>query len=334
MKRIGVAGLGLIGVRHARAVMAHPDLKLVAAIDPNKDMRAAVDAPGFDRIEDAPSDLDGIIIATPTGMHADNAAMAAARGWSMLIEKPISDTVPEADRLVRAVSAGQVPALVGHHRRQHPRVQLLRDMVQGGAIGRPVTGTCIWAMKKPDAYFQGNWREGLGGSPVMINLVHDLDLLRYVFGPVADIQGIGSGHIRGANRVESGALILQFTSGFIAAISFADTTPSPWGFEAGIGENPNIATTEQDMMWITGTEGGLSFPSMTVWSGASDWSEKPDPSVMSARETDPLAAQLNHFIDVIDGKTPPIVTVKDARETLAIALAAEALLWPETVGPR
>jgi len=51
-----------------------------------------------------------------------------------------------------------------------------------------------------------------------------------------------------------------------------DTAPSPWGFEAATGENPNIGTTNQDMMWITGTQGGISFPSLTQWSGV-DWGQ-------------------------------------------------------------
>ncbi len=112
---------------------------------------------------------------------------------------------------------------------------------------------------------------------MMINIVHDLDLLRFIFGDIAKIVGFGSSLIRNQNRVESGAAAILFETGLTASISFADTAPSPWGFEAGTGEKPNIATSGQDMLWITGTEGGISFPSTTRWGVAGDWSEAPTP---------------------------------------------------------
>ena len=130
-------------------------------------------------------------------------------------------------------------------------------MVRSGEIGTPVTSTLIWAMRKPDDYFNTAWRQ-TGGSPVMINLVHDIDLLRFVLGEVTEMTALAAAPIRQAGRVESGGAVLRFESGAIATISFADTAPSPWGFEAGIGENPNIATTGQDMWWITGTRGGIA----------------------------------------------------------------------------
>ncbi len=75
----------------------------------------------------------------------------------------------------------------------------------------------------------------------MINLVHDIDLLRHLLGEVTSVAAVGSTAIRNATRIESGVAALQFASGAAASIAFADTTPSPWGFEAGTGENPNIA---------------------------------------------------------------------------------------------
>ncbi len=101
----------------------------------------------------------------------------------------------------------------------------------------------------------------------MINLVHDIDILRFVIGEITQTVALRGRSLRGSTRVESGAVALAFENGAVGTISFADTTPSPWGFEAGTGENPNIGTTKQDMMWITGTKGAISFPSMTALEG-------------------------------------------------------------------
>ncbi|WP_240611077.1 Gfo/Idh/MocA family protein [Oceaniglobus ichthyenteri] len=325
VKRIGVVGLGLIGSRHARVVLDHPGAELAAVIDPDAGLRAGYDAPGFGDLADVDVPLDGVILATPSALHADHACVALARGWPCIVEKPLASDLAGADRIVAAQAETGLPVLTGHHRRYHNSVQELRDMVQGGAIGTAVMATDIWGMKKPDPYFD-TWRKGADGSPVMINMVHDIDTLRFVLGDVAEVQAMGGACLRGADRVESGILALRFANGAVASIAFSDNTPSPWGFEAGTGENFNIATTGQDMLFITGTKGAVSFPSLTLWRGATDWSQAPTPQVQQAAPTVPLVAQLTHFLAVIDGTEPPLIDARDARETLAVTLAAQAAL--------
>jgi predicted dehydrogenase len=313
----------LIGARHIQAVQDHPECTLAGIVDP-----VQVDAGGtpvFKDIQDVSVQVDGVIIATPTGLHAEHGLQAATRGWHMLIEKPVTATLQEAAMLSAAARKHNVRCLVGHHRRYHPSIDVLRDAVQSGKIGTPVTSTLIWAMRKHDSYFDADWRRA-GGSPVMINLVHDIDLLRFVFGEVTDIAALGSDAHRKGGRIESGGALLRFTSGLCATISFADTAPSPWGFEAGTAENPNIAATGQDMWWITGTQGGIAFPSLTVWGGAKDWSEPAQSHVLKATPTTPLIVQLTHFTQVIAGTAKPIIDVDDAAKTLKVTRDLEDLL--------
>jgi len=330
VKRIAVAGLGLIGSRHAAAVLAHPGATLAAVIEPDAALRGRYDAPGFGALGDVDVPLDGVILATPSGLHADHACAALARGWPCIVEKPLAADLAGADRIVAAQKNTGLAVLTGHHRRHHACVQALRAMVRGGAIGRPVMATCLWAMRKPDPYFT-TWRQGSEGSPVMLNMVHDIDILRFVLGDVAQVQALGGADLRGVGRVESGILSLRFRCGAVASLAFADTTPSPWGFEAGTGENPNIATTGQDMLFTTGTTGAVSFPSLTLWRGVADWSEAPFAERQAATKTDALAAQLTHFIAVLDGRESPLIDAADARETLAVALAAETALIAQLV---
>ena len=323
MKRILVVGGGLIGSRHIDAVITHPDCELVGLADP--DMSLRTDVTRFANLADVDVPVDAAIIATPTHLHADHGVEAAKRGWHMLIEKPVTETLEQAQALIAAVKKAGVLTLVGHHRRYHQNIAHLRDMIQSGELGAPITATMIWAMRKPDTYFQDNWRSA-HGSPVMINLVHDIDMLRHIFGEIDDVHALGSHHIRNADRPESGAITLRFESGLTAAISFADTAPSPWGFEAGTGENPNIATTKQDMMWITCSKGSVSFPSLTVWKGAEDWSQAPKSTQIEQILTNPLDAQMDHFIDVVNQKCPPRIPVDDAARSLAATLRIEEWL--------
>jgi predicted dehydrogenase len=330
VKRILVVGGGLIGIRHLHAVTAHPGCTLVGLADP--DMTLANDVPRFANMDAAADDVDGVIIATPTHLHAEHGIEAAHRGWHILIEKPVAGTVADAQTLAQTLSKTDVKSLVGHHRRYHAPVQQLKSLIQSGAIGTVVNASLIWAMRKPDEYFHGNWRTA-GGSPVMINLVHDIDILRFVIGEIAQTAALRGASLRGADRIESGAIALMFENGATGTISFADTAPSPWGFEAGTGENPNIGTTSQDMMWITGTKGAISFPSMTLWQGT-DWGNAAlrMPLEISQNIRTPLDAQLDHFIDVMDGAAP-LIDVADAARTLAVAQDIEEQLTQQNLAP-
>ena len=87
-------------------------------------------------------------------------------------------------------------------------------------------------MKKPDDYFDVDWRKGVDGGPVKQNLIHDVDTLRAFFGEVTSVTGAGSNVMRNAPRHESGGVVLTFDSGAIVTIAFSDATPTPWGFEA------------------------------------------------------------------------------------------------------
>ena len=325
MKHLLVLGAGSIGARHAEAIKAQKGCSLVGVVEPKQSLHLDANTTYFSDISQVIEPVDGVIIATPTNLHYENSIYAAHKGWDILIEKPVTASLEEAKDLSQVVQETGIASLVGHHRRYHPSVQAIRSLITNKKIGTAVTASMIWAMRKPDAYFEQNWRSA-DGSPVMINIVHDLDLLRFIFGDISKMAGFGSSQIRNQARVESGAAAILFETGMTATISFADTAPSPWGFEAGIGENPNIATSGQDMLWITGTKGGISFPSMTQWSGAADWSEAPTAHKLQTEKAIPLEQQLRHFLDVMAGTAEPLISILDASKTLANTLELETIL--------
>jgi len=183
-------------------------------------------------------------------------------------------------------------------------------------------------VKKPQGYFDLAWRSGVEGAPVRMNVSHELDLLQFLFGEVNAVAGLGANPVRQTPRVESGGVVLSFETGLTATIAFADTTPSPFGFEHGTGENPNIAQTGENSMRIMGTKGAIEFPSLRIWSDAKDWSEAPSPTDSVAPEGTPLILQLEHFARVLKGEEPPINDAKAARRTLELTLEVERLTLP------
>lgn len=331
MTRLLIAGTGLIGHRHLRHIEEHPDLHLAGIVDPEPENRAHASAPGFASLDEVDVPADGIVLATPTSTHAPLTLAALDRGWHVLVEKPVADTPEAADAMVARSEATGLHVLVGHHRRYHPCVRMLKDILDSGRLGRPVAASLLWLMKKPDDYFDVDWRAGMDGAPVKQNLIHDVDILRWLFGDVVQVCGIGSNAVRGAARTESGGAVLGFDSGVTVTIAFADTTPTPWGFEAGTGESPSIPRTHQDSLRIACTHGAVEFPSLRVWSGAESWNEAPVREETEVAETVPLIRQLEHFADVIAGRADPIITARDARETLAAILQIEAATRPAGV---
>ncbi|MEL6599898.1 MAG: Gfo/Idh/MocA family oxidoreductase [Pseudomonadota bacterium] len=319
--RILVVGAGLVGARHVTQVMEHPGCILAGVVDPEPS-RHPPDVPCFTDVTSVTVPVDGVIIATPTATHGEIGAEAAARRWPMLVEKPIAADVAAGEALIAACARAGVPLLVGHHRRHHPFIGAAREMLAAGRLGRVVGVSGLWCVRKPDPYFSTAWRTGAGGSPVLINLVHDLDLLRCLMGAIV---GITASFARGEGRAteDTGVVTLTFANGALGSFLFSDAAPSPWSFEAATAENPTIAGGGRDVYRIIGTEGALSLPSLTVFEGT-DWSHPVVARSTVLEPVDPLRCQLDHFIEVIAGRTQPICSGADGLAALSTALEIRA----------
>lgn len=328
MVKLLLAGTGLIGHRHMQHILEHPDLELVGVIDPLITDEKIKGVKTYHSLNDVNKVAEGIILATPTDTHADLTIQSLEMGMHVLVEKPVAATLLEADKMINASEKTGLSILVGHHRRHHPLVNETINILNSGKIGRPVAASLMWLMRKQDEYFDVDWRRGIDGGPVKQNLIHDVDTLRAFFGEIVSVVGSGTNMVRKAKRHENGGVVLGFDTGMVATITFSDATPTPWGFEAGTGESPYIPKTNQSSMFIACTNGGLEFPTLKLWSGASNWNEKPIMEHQDIPEAVPLVRQLEHFSDVIRGKVTPIVDAKSARETLAVILQIEQATMP------
>ena len=328
MVKLLLAGTGLIGHRHMQHILEHPDLELVGIIDPIITDEKIEGVTTYSSLIDVNKHADGIILATPTETHADLTIQSLEMGLHVLVEKPVAASLLEADKMILASEKTGLSILVGHHRRHHPLVNETINILKSGKIGKPVAASLMWLMRKQDEYFDVDWRKGIDGGPVKQNLIHDVDTLRAFFGEIISVVGSGTNIVRKAKRHENGGVVLEFNTGIVATITFSDATPTPWGFEAGTGESPYIPKTNQSSMFIACTNGGLEFPTLKLWSGASNWNEKPIMEHQNISEAVPLIRQLEHFSDVIRGKATPIVDAKSARETLAVILQIEQATMP------
>jgi predicted dehydrogenase len=192
---VGLIGAGLIGRKHLKKIGEHPDFALAGIADVNRDAVAA-QYPGAQVFADYRRMLDetrpeAVIIASPNQLHAEAGIECARRGVHLLVEKPVTDTVEAARSLIDEARRGGIRTLVGHHRRHHDQVQRLRTLLAEGSIGALVGLSAIWAVYKPDDYFvAGPWRTQPGGGPILINLIHEVDFLRFAAGEIAAVGAV------------------------------------------------------------------------------------------------------------------------------------------------
>lgn len=326
--RIAVIGAGLIGERHARLVARHASVELAAIIDPDPrkiDLATELNCVHLNSLNDINSSIcDAVIIATPNSDHLSSGLFCLELGLPCLIEKPIADTVENAEKLASSFDERNIPLLIGHHRRYHNFAARTKDIIENHELGDPVLASIIWAVRKPDSYFeQGAWRTKSDGGPLLINFIHEADLLLYIFGKVTGVQATISNTQRKQSVEDTAAIILTFETGVIATIVLSDAALTPWSFEGASGENPNIAESGLSSWRIGCTQGSFEFPSMNVWTdsenGIGDWSRKLKLETQKVDPVEPLYEQLSHFVDLVRGvTTEPICGGHDGAEALRL----------------
>jgi predicted dehydrogenase len=327
--RIAVIGAGAIGRRHIGVIRAHADFALAGIAEVNTDAaRAAfpdipVEADAADLLDRVKP--DAVIVASPNQLHLAHGALCAARGIPFILEKPVAHTVDAAAELSAIVRQAGVATLVGHHRRHHLQVIETRRLLAEGAIGTIIGVSGIWATRKPDPYFvAGPWRRQTGGGPVLINLIHEIDLLRLYLGEIDTVSAVVSNRQRGFEVEDTAAMVLTFASGAIGTFLMSDAAVSPWTMEQGTGEVTDFPFSGASGYRFVGTAGALESPGMILWSQKAsdpDWNKPIVAQALLAGRRDPYPAQLDHFRDVVRGKAASIQTVDDASRTLVATLA-------------
>ena len=328
---LAIVGFGLAGQRHAEAIRQVDNVSLRAVADPDPEHRRLAEDAGALTFQDVDELLatdmpDGVILSAPTRLHASGGIACIRSGCPVLIEKPLSTDVESARMIVDAAKRAEIALLVGHHRRFNPLISAARRIILEGKIGdvRAIQATC-W-FYKPDRYFDiSPWRMLKGAGPVAINLVHDIDLVRYLCGEVSSVQAVSVPSRRGFENEDVAAILLHMTNGAVGTMTVSDSIVSPWSWELTSSEYPIYPPTTQSCYLIGGSHGSLSLPDLGIWKHAEtrDW-WSPISQTKEPREfSDPLVNQIRHFAAVIRGDEPPVVTGHDGLRALQIVDAIQ-----------
>ncbi len=327
--RLGLVGAGVIGQRHIGAIRDCDDIELCAIADPSAVAEKTAHEAGVPLFADTASMLagaqcDGVIISTPTEHHLRPALSALKAGAHVLIEKPICATVDEAQQIVAGATKTGLHVLVAHQRRYYPQVEKARDLVQGGALGPLVAVSGQWTLRKHESYYDPDWRKKWQAGPVVTNLIHDMDAMRYICGEVESVMAEVGSPILGWEKEDVAALTIRFSSGALGSFILSDQATSPWTWEMALGENISIPRTGENAMRFMGRDGSLEFPNLVLWNHAAppfDWTQPLTREAFPLTAEDAYTVQMRHFAAVIRGEEPPRIDAADATRSLAATVA-------------
>jgi len=200
--RIALVGVGGYGAEYARALLSAPgglDIEFTAGIDPYPEFspvwldlqqREAPVYPDLDRFfQEQQADL--VVIAAPIHLHAPHTCLSLAQGAAVLCEKPLAATVEEGLKMLAAEEESGRPVAIGYQWSFSTAIQLLKNDIQAGLLGRPLRLKTLALWPRNRSYYQrNNWAGRLRmpngdwvlDSPVNNATAHYLHNMLYILG--------------------------------------------------------------------------------------------------------------------------------------------------------
>jgi UDP-N-acetyl-2-amino-2-deoxyglucuronate dehydrogenase len=356
MARLGAAVIGLgVGQAHARAYAALAETELVAVCDQNQERLAAFAAryPVTTYTDAAQVFADPAVqlvsIATPHPSHAPLAIAAARAGKHVIVEKPMTIDLAEADAMIEAAKQHGVTLGVIFQRRWWPAAQRVRAAIDAGTIGRPVLGQCALSWWRTQAYYdrdawRGRW-DTEGGGVLTNQGIHALDMFQWFMGEVEEVFGRWANLTHPSIEVEDNAVaVLRFKGGALGAVTATTsarlshtriTIHGSNGASVGVIEEPEGAVGYNDVWTVPGEEHVVA-ESLAAHIAAGEYIYRADQATNQTeaphywptayrylREAEPSyhARQLQEFAQAIQAGRPPLVTGEEGRKSLEILLA-------------
>jgi UDP-N-acetyl-2-amino-2-deoxyglucuronate dehydrogenase len=227
--RFALVGCGRISGHHIEALARHAQrAELVAVCDKDAaaldKATAATGVPGHASLEQllAASDADVVVLATPSGLHPQQAVRCAQAGRHVVSEKPMATKWEEGVAMVRACRDAGVKLFVVKQNRLNATLQLLKRAIDAGRFGHIhlVTVNVFWT--RPQSYYdaapwRGRW--DLDGGAFMNQASHYVDMVDWLVGPVDNVHAYTATQLRSIEAEDSGVMSLRLRSGALASIN-------------------------------------------------------------------------------------------------------------------
>jgi UDP-N-acetylglucosamine 3-dehydrogenase len=298
MIRVGVIGAGAMGQHHVRIYSEMENVELVGISDVSdarvKELSEKYDTKGFtDYNELLAKGLDAVSIVVPTTLHMPVGLDVIASGANLLVEKPIADSLENAEILTRAADDAGVKLMVGHIERFNPAVTKLKEIIDSGLLGKIVS---ISARRV------GPYNPRIRDVGVILDIgVHDIDVISYLYSKrVNEVYSIAGSDIHSFE--DHAVIVLRYDHEF-----------------SGIVETNWLTPHKVRNLTVIGVSGVayLDYIDQTVELHDREWIRK-----AKVEKAEPLKRELEHFIDSISNGTKPVTSGEDGIHALEVAMAA------------
>ncbi len=312
-----MVGYGSIGKRHIENLASRKNIEIIVLTKRKsdkflKEKNCKVYSSLCDCVKEDPTFA---IVSNETRFHIKTALDLAKAGIHMMIEKPLSFSLKDTAKLQRIVSKKKITVLVGCNLRFHPCLQLIRNMILSGDVGRIVSARVENGSFLPDWHpheiYQNSYaaRNDLGGG-VVLTCIHEIDYLYWFFGDVRNVFSFtGNFSDLKISSEDLSSIILQFNNKVVAEAHF------------DYFQRPNVRNCK-----IIGTKGTLTWDlesnSVQYYDvKKKKWIEKLRLSNFDINQT--YIKELDHLIECVQGKAKPTNDLKQGIYTLKIALTVK-----------
>lgn len=317
---VGLVGTGRIGALHARSLKGSPFVTRLTVVDADQERAAGVArAVGAEQAESPQAliayGLDALVIAAATPAHAELIHMAADASVAVFCEKPITLDLVATDAVIEHVRRAGIFVQIGFQRRFDAGYRAARDAVQSGALGdvHVVRLATHDPAPPPEAYVTasgGIWRD---------LAIHDFDIGAWVLGRrVTEVYADGEANsplFARHDDVDAACALLRFEGGILGLVSA--TRNDPRGYDVRMelfGLLDSVAVGWDDRTPLRSLEPSGQPHSVP---GYEDFLHRFEPA---------YRAELHAFLEAVNDGAESPSPVTDARQALAVALAADRSL--------
>jgi len=303
--RIAVVGVGHLGQHHARLLASMDGVQLVGVVDtkPGRagEIASKLGVPSFTHLGELPLDgLDAVTIAVPTVSHLDVALPLIDAGVSVLVEKPLSSSLDDADKMIESAARRGVVLAAGHTERFNPAVVAALPLVSNPRF--------------IEVHRLGTFPERSLDIDVIFDLmIHDLDLLlTSVKSEVVSIEAIGVNVL--TPKTDIANVRLRFASGCIANMTASrisrDKIRKVRFFQPASYLSIDYAAQEAEIYRLVAQNGRPQI----------------EGGKLDVKRDEPLRVELADFVEAVRDRREPGVSGRAGRDALALATkVAEAM---------
>ncbi|WP_445476079.1 UDP-N-acetylglucosamine 3-dehydrogenase [Methanococcoides methylutens] len=298
MIRVGVIGVGAMGQHHVRIYSEMEGVELVGISDVDRDrveeLAAKYDAKAYTDYEELlRENLDAVSIVVPTTLHKKVTLDAINSNTNVLVEKPIADTLENADIMIEAAEKAGVILMVGQIERFNPATTKMKEIIDSGLLGKIVSITTKRV---------GPYNPRIRDVGIILDLgVHDIDAIAYMYGSSAtEVYAIAGKDIH--SKEDHASIMLRFGDEQAGVVNVNWLTPHK--------------VRKMEVIGVQGV-GYLDYVDQTVTIHDAKWIRN-----AKVEKAEPLQKELEHFINCVEKGEPPLESGIDGKYALKVALSA------------